>query len=133
MPPPPQGAVAVKLAQDDHKTEQASLRQDKRALKVELREMELSHEAIVKNLQLEYDKQNTKLRQDLQRTARELQQKYEKKMNMLREELELRRKIEIHEIEGWFPAVGLCCLGCSHGRVCARWWSGRCACVCLII
>ncbi len=32
--------------------------------------MELSHEDILKNLQLEYDKQVTRLREDLQRQAR---------------------------------------------------------------
>lgn len=75
------------------------MRQDKRALKVELKELELSHEEIIKNLQLEYDKQVSRLREDLQRQARELHAKYEKKMATLRDDLDLRRKTELLEVE----------------------------------
>lgn len=45
-----EGAVALKLAQDDHRGEEMDLRKDKRALKVSLKEQELSHEDIIKNL-----------------------------------------------------------------------------------
>jgi len=91
--------VAQRLAQNEHHEEQNNLNNDKRSLKVELKEMELEHQSIVKNLQLGHEKDCTRLRQELQATAREIQQKYEKKMDMLREELELRRKNEIKEIE----------------------------------
>jgi hypothetical protein len=37
---------------------------------VEMKELELSHEAIVKNLQIEHDKLVTKLRDDYERTAK---------------------------------------------------------------
>ena len=93
------GTVQQRLAKDEHASDEKLLRDDKRSLKVELKEMELEHQSIVKDLQLGYEKQSTKLREDLQRTARELQQKYERKMEMLREDLELRRKNEIKEIE----------------------------------
>ena len=45
-----QGAVAIKLAQDEHRGNEMELRKDKRALKVSLKEQELSHEEIIKNL-----------------------------------------------------------------------------------
>ena len=45
-----EGAVALNLAQDDHRGEEMELRKDKRALKVSLKEQELSHEEIIKNL-----------------------------------------------------------------------------------
>ena len=93
------GTVALKVAQEEHRVDEGALRGDKRALKVELKEMELSHENITKNLQLEYDKNVTKLRDDLLRQARELQNKYDKKMTTLRDDLELRRKTELLEIE----------------------------------
>eukprot|EP00047_Mylnosiga_fluctuans_P004033 m.232367 g.232367 ORF g.232367 m.232367 type:complete len:482 (-) comp12345_c0_seq1:107-1552(-) len=92
-------AVGLKVAQEEHRAEEGTLRKDKRSLKVELKEMELSHEEIIKNLQMEYDKQVSKLRDDLQRQARELQLKYDKKMATLRDELDLRRKTDIFEIE----------------------------------
>ncbi len=92
-------AVSSKVALEDHHEEQAALRRDKRALKIELKEMELAHEDVVKNLQLEHDKSATRMRQDLQRTAADLQAKYEMKMASLREDLDLRRKTELHEME----------------------------------
>jgi len=45
-----EGAVAIRLAQDDHRGEELDLRKDKRALKVSLKEQELSHEDIIKKL-----------------------------------------------------------------------------------
>lgn len=93
------GAVSKRMAEKQHALKEDSLSMDKRALKVELKEIELSHEAVIKNLQLEYDKKNTQLRDELHRTAQEMQRKYETKMDLLREDLELRRKIEIKEIE----------------------------------
>ena len=44
------GAVALKLAQDDHKGKETDLRKDKRTLKVEIKEQELSNEDVVKSL-----------------------------------------------------------------------------------
>ena len=92
-------AVSQRVEGDEHRHAQGALRTDKRSLKVELKEMELAHEEIVKRLQLEYDKETTALQADLQQTARQLQAKYERKMDLLRDELELRRKNEIKEIE----------------------------------
>ncbi|XP_031550394.1 dynein regulatory complex subunit 4-like [Actinia tenebrosa] len=94
-----EASVAIKLAQDDHRTSEQDLRKDKRSLKVELKEQELSHEDVVKNLKRKHDEHVTKLRQDFERQVKEIEAKYDKKMKALREELELRRKTEIHEIE----------------------------------
>lgn len=47
----------------------------------------------------ENDKNITKLRQQYEREVKELGLKYEKKMRLLRDDLELRRKVEILEIE----------------------------------
>ena len=66
--------------------------QDKRSLKLELKELELAHEDAIRDLKQENDKNITKLRQQYEREVKELQQKYEKKMKLLREDLELRRK-----------------------------------------
>jgi len=94
-----ESAVALKLAQDDHRQGEQDLRKDKRSLKVELKEQELSHEDVVKNLKRGHDELVTKYRQDFERQVKEIETKYDKKMRSLRDELELRRKTEIHEIE----------------------------------
>lgn len=94
-----ESSVALKLAQDGHNDKEMDLRKDKRALKVELKEQELSHEDVIKSLKKSHDEQVTDLRQDFERQVREIEAKYEKKMRTLRDELDLRRKTEIHEIE----------------------------------
>ena len=55
-------------------------RQDKRSLKLDLKEMELAHEDVVRQLKLDNAKEITKLRQEFELNARELQNKYEKKV-----------------------------------------------------
>lgn len=45
-----EGTVAIKLSQDDHRRNEMDLRKDKRSLKVALKEQELAHEDIIKNL-----------------------------------------------------------------------------------
>ena len=44
--------MALKLAQDDHRENEGELRKDKRGLKVSLKEQELAHEDIIKNLKI---------------------------------------------------------------------------------
>ncbi len=63
---------------------------DHRALKVELKEAELAHEDMVRELQLEHAKERTKLRQVFERNIKELEHKAEMKIKTLREDLELK-------------------------------------------
>ena len=44
------GAVALKLAQDGHRSDEQDLRKDKRNLKIELKEQELANEDVAKAL-----------------------------------------------------------------------------------
>lgn len=90
---------ALQVERDDGTVKESQLKKDKRALKLELKEFELSHEDIIKNLKQKHDQEITLMRADFERQAKELHQKYDKKMRGTREELELKRKNEIHEIE----------------------------------
>lgn len=47
-----ESSVALKLAQDEHRGQETDLRKDKRGLKVSLKDLELSHEDVVKNLKM---------------------------------------------------------------------------------
>ncbi|GBG64314.1 hypothetical protein CBR_g41515, partial [Chara braunii] len=93
------GEMALKLQHEEFIKRESELMKDKRALKQEMKEMELAHEDILRQLRMEHAKELTKLRQEFELNAKEMQQKYEKKMKLLRDDLELRRKQEIHEIE----------------------------------
>ncbi|EPZ34234.1 Growth arrest-specific protein 8 domain-containing protein [Rozella allomycis CSF55] len=90
---------ALQLDHDEAVERENDLKKDKKALKLELKELELANEAIIRDLKDKHDQEITKLRQDFERRLKEMGSKYEKRMKVLREDLELRRKNEIHEIE----------------------------------
>ncbi|KAL7748350.1 hypothetical protein RI367_006311 [Sorochytrium milnesiophthora] len=90
---------ALTLSVSENDQQQQSLRKDKRSLKLELKELELSHEDIIRNMRHLHDTELSKMRAEFERRSRELYAKYEKKMKTIRDDLELRRKNEIHEIE----------------------------------
>eukprot|EP00033_Pygsuia_biforma_P001558 GCRY01001757.1.p1 GENE.GCRY01001757.1~~GCRY01001757.1.p1 ORF type:complete len:468 (-),score=123.98 GCRY01001757.1:514-1917(-) len=91
--------TALKLQLDEFRGLEGDMKRDKRALKLELKEIELSHEDIIKNLKQEHDKNVTKLRQEFDRQLQQTISKYDHRMNQLRLDMDLRRKNEIHEIE----------------------------------
>jgi hypothetical protein len=45
-----ENTVSLKLAQDENRSSELELRKDKRSLKVELKEQQLSHEDVIKNM-----------------------------------------------------------------------------------
>jgi DNA repair exonuclease SbcCD ATPase subunit len=90
---------SLQIEQEEHLSREQQLKRDKRALKLELREFELAHEDLLRNLKQKNDQQISLLRADFERRARELHSQYEKKIKLIRDDLELRRKNEIHEIE----------------------------------
>ncbi|BBN15820.1 dynein regulatory complex subunit 4 [Marchantia polymorpha subsp. ruderalis] len=90
---------ALKLQAEQGLQREAELMSDKRDLKEQLKEMELSYEELIRQFRLERAKEITKMRQEFEIQQKEVEDKCEKKIKMLREELELRRKHEIHEIE----------------------------------
>jgi len=62
-------SVAVTLEQSQHGEKEVEMRQEKRALKVDLKEMELAHQEAVKTLKMEHDKHVTRMREDFERLA----------------------------------------------------------------
>lgn len=88
-----------KFKSDVNSDAQQELKDDRRNLKLNLKEMELSHEDYLKTLKQAQDKKITLLRQEFERTAKELQCRYEKKRKTIRDDLEIKRKKETHAIE----------------------------------
>lgn len=60
---------------------------------------ELAHEEVRRALAVEHAKQVSKLRNELQATARQLSTKSERRLKAAREEADLRRRQEIHQLE----------------------------------
>ena len=91
--------IGLKLTQESDRSKGSELKNDKRGLKLEIKEMELSHEDYLKSLKQLQDKNITLLRQEFERKSSELHKKYDKKMKTVRERLERRRKDETSAIE----------------------------------
>jgi polyhydroxyalkanoate synthesis regulator phasin len=91
--------LELKVNNELNEDAQLGLRTEKRHLKVSMKEQELSHEDVIRNLKKSHDSFVTGLRDQFQSQAREIEEKYEKKLRQLRDELEIRRKTDIHEIE----------------------------------
>merc|ERR1719253_201559 len=68
-------------------------------LKRELRERQLEREDEVRNMQNAFAKDLAKLREIFEQSHRQLHQQYEQQVDDLKVDMELRRKVEIHEIE----------------------------------
>merc|ERR1712228_921964 len=78
--------LALKLQEDHHRVTEAEIQKDKRALKVEMKEAEVSQEDFIRMLKLEQDQKILELRQEFDRRARDMQQRYEQRMKKIRED-----------------------------------------------
>ncbi|CAM9572702.1 unnamed protein product [Chrysoparadoxa australica] len=94
-----EGERALKLLQDDSRAGEGELKVDRRALKLALKEMELSHEDYLKSSKQQQDRAITLLRGEYERKTSEIHKNFEKRMKMVREQLEARRKLETASIE----------------------------------
>ena len=84
--------TSLKLSQDQHRSEEFELKTDKRGLKLELKEMELSHDDYLKSLKRQQDRNITLLRQEFERKSSEMHKNFDKKMKNIRDNLDARRK-----------------------------------------
>lgn len=91
--------MALKMAQDDDRETEMDIKEDRRHLNIELREIELTHEEYVRGLKREQDQKITTLRHEFERKASEVQKSFDARMKKTRETLEKRRKEEIKAIE----------------------------------
>ena len=90
---------ALKTQADDFRKRSGNLSDDKRQVRLQMKETELAHEDVVRSLKLDHAKEITKLRSEFALDADELRLQYEKKQKTLRDTLEHQRKHEIHEVE----------------------------------
>lgn len=91
--------TTLKLAQDEFRGAEAGLKKDKRSIRVDLKEIQLSHDDYLNSLKQDHDRSITLLRQEFERKLKEMHLKYEKKMRHVRQDLEAQRKADITRIE----------------------------------
>lgn len=90
---------AMEAENQFHAHQQQQLTEVTNELKKGLREQQLSNESNISFTQLSFTKNLEKLRMVLEGNHRALEKQYKKQLDQLRQDLDLRKKVEIHEIE----------------------------------
>ncbi|KAL7055391.1 hypothetical protein AAHC03_022606 [Spirometra sp. Aus1] len=90
---------ALRLAEESFGEQKSMLVQDKRLLKVSLKESQLAKEDMMRKMKLTHEEQFHKLREDFERQLEENRRQNQEKMKKLQESMELQRKTELHETE----------------------------------
>lgn len=91
--------AALKASQDSHRVNEINSKGDRRTLKLNLKEMELSYDELKKNLKQDHDKNISSLRHEFERRASEVQKRYETQTKAMRAKMEEARKRETSLIE----------------------------------
>ena len=89
----------LKILQDDDRENEIESKGDRRVLKLQVKEMELSHDDLLKSLKEDHDKTISSLRHEFERKSSEVRRNYEKRTKVAREKLEDERKKETQQIE----------------------------------
>ena len=90
---------ALKMAQDDDRENESDIKEDRRLLNIQLKELEFTHEEYIRSLKREQDQKVTFLRHEFERRASEITKNYDMRMKKTREQLDRKRKDEIKAIE----------------------------------
>ncbi|KAE8745466.1 hypothetical protein FOCC_FOCC007846 [Frankliniella occidentalis] len=99
--------VALKMAQDDYTAMENELLKDKTNQKAKLREQELAHQEIVRQLKMaiyvygeqEQSAEISKMREQFSQDALELERKYEARLTTQGEDMGLQHSMEVAEVE----------------------------------
>lgn len=93
------GTTSLETEQELHERKERELLRMKEQLKFEQMEMELVNASKVAEIRLQHDKQLVKLRQQFDDGLSELVARCEGRLKFLETDLELRRRVEVHEVE----------------------------------
>merc|ERR1712167_32813 len=93
------GEEALSQTQTAHRLDEAELKADRRALRLQKQENELAHDAFLNSLKATHDRAVHDLRKEFARKGTEVQKQYEAKTKAVREQLEEERKKDCGAIE----------------------------------
>ncbi len=93
------GTSLLEVEQSTHEDRERDLLRLKEELKLEQMEVELANANKVADIRTQHDKQLIKLRQQFDDGLSELISRCEERVKLLESDLELRRRVEVHEVE----------------------------------
>merc|ERR1711871_699232 len=93
-----EGTISLEEEGDAHDTRETDLKVGKKSLKLEIKERELANEDEIKQMKQAHEKNLLKMREEFEKNNEAIESRQEARQQ-LKEDLELRRKVDIHEIE----------------------------------
>jgi chromosome segregation ATPase len=93
------GDMSIQKEREMHTDRVVNMNKDKLDIKRDLKDQQLENEDDVKMMRQGFSKSLLKLRETFESNHKQLQAQYEEQVTELKVDLELRRKVEIHEIE----------------------------------
>lgn len=93
------GEMAIQRGDEMHVDEGAYMHREKQDLKRDFRDQQLANEDSVEMMSQNFEKNLIKLREHFEENHKKLEMQYDDQVEHLKVDLELRRKVEIHEIE----------------------------------
>merc|ERR1719327_2190511 len=94
-----EGEMSIQYECEEHGNRVVDMSKEKEQIKKDLKERQLANEDDVKMLRQGFAKNLGKLRETFEANHKQLERQYEEQVATLKVDLELRRKVEIHEIE----------------------------------
>merc|ERR1719383_20020 len=91
--------MAIQRGDEMHVDEGAYMHREKQDLKRDFRDQQLANEDSVEMMSQNFEKNLIKLREHFEENHKKLEMQYDDQVEHLKVDLELRRKVEIHEIE----------------------------------
>merc|ERR1712232_1242485 len=94
-----EGDMGIQRERDMHTENVVRMNREKLDIKRELKDQQLANEEDVKMLRQGFAKSLGKLRENFETNHRQLEAQYEEQVEQLKIDLELKAKVEVHEIE----------------------------------
>jgi len=94
-----EGDMGIQKERDIHTDNVVNMNREKRSIKDEFRELQFSHAEDIKMMRMQFAKGLDKLREVFEQNHRQLEAQYEEQVEQLKIDLELKAKVEVHEIE----------------------------------
>merc|ERR1719265_1715512 len=94
-----EGDMGIQKERDIHTDNVVNMNREKRQIKDEFRELQFSHAEDIKMMRMQFAKGLDKVRKTFEQNHEALVAQYENQVEQLKIDLELKAKVEVHEIE----------------------------------
>ncbi|KAI5741200.1 hypothetical protein M8J76_011406 [Diaphorina citri] len=93
------GLVGLKLAEDEFEKREIELLQDKKALKEDVRKIQMAHSEEIRNIKLEHAEELSQSRKEFEQKVSDIEKRYKQMIQDIQLHEELKSDLEVSEVE----------------------------------